>query len=183
MQLRIRPALAGATMAIGLALGAGAMAGAAPAAAGVSGLVRTLPGAHVARLLVRADSTGANAGLNFDGYAFGRLVFSVPQGWRVEIVFQNLAPLPHSLVVEPWNEPSDLRRPSAAFAGAQTPDSYRGTGAHREATITFVASKAGRYRLACAVPGHRDLGMWDTLVVFPRSRKATARVMTLGARR
>lgn len=181
MKFRIWPVLAGTAMALGLAAASAATVGAA-APTGMTSLVQTLPKAHLVRIDVRADSTAANAGLNFDGYAFGRLVFSVPRGWRVQIVFQNMAPLPHSLVVEPWQEPSDLRHPRPAFVGAQTPHPYHGTAPHKTSIISFIASKAGRYRLACAVPGHRDLGMWDTLVVSTQTRSATVRATGVGTR-
>lgn len=123
-----------------------------------------------------ADQTPRNAGFNFDGYADGHLVVTVPVGWRVVLDFRNLAPLPHSLVVEPWNEPSDLRRPYAAFPGASTPDPFAGTPPQGAVSLHFTATRAGRYRLACALPGHRDLGMWDTLIVTARVRIPTVRV-------
>lgn len=135
------------------------------------------PAQRAATLRVWAGSTRANEGLNFDGQADGHLVITVPVGWRVVVDFENLAALPHSLVVEPWREPTDLRRPYPAFAGAATPDPYRGTAAHGRAAFRFTASRTGRYRLACAVPGHRDLGMWAVLVVSPTAKGAAARVV------
>lgn len=146
-------------------------------------MVQTLARTHQVRMEVRAASTAANAGLNFDGYAFGRLVFTVPLGWRVQVAFRNVAPLPHSLVIEPWSEASDLRHPLPAFPGASSPDPYAGTRAGGSASFTFVASRPGRYRIACAVPGHRDLGMWDTLVVSRSAHAASVRVLGPGAGR
>jgi hypothetical protein len=139
-------------------------------------IVQSFRARRVVRIRMWAAATTANAGLNFDGYAFGRLVVVVPLGWRVSVEFRNLAPLPHSMVVEPWGETPDLRHPRPAFRGASTPSPYAGTAARRSDAFSFIASRPGRYRLACAVPGHRDLGMWDTLVVSRSAEQATVHI-------
>jgi hypothetical protein len=161
--------------AVGLALAV------VPAARGAqargASIVASQAARRTATVRLDAGSTRANEGLNFDGQAYGRLVVTVPLGWRVVVRFANLAALPHSLVVEPWREPSDLPHPYAAFAGAATPDPYAGTRAGGRAGFAFVASRTGRYRLACAVPGHRDLGMWAVLVVTKAARTAFARIV------
>lgn len=152
-------------------------AAAAQVDAKVAPIAVSRPARHAATLRLWAGSSRVNEGLNFDGQADGHLVITVPVGWRVVVHFENLAALPHSLVVEPWREPSDLRRPYAAFAGALTPDPYRGTASHGRVTFAFTAAVAGRYRLACAVPGHRDLGMWAVLVVSRTAKDAAARIV------
>src|SRR5437867_11886121 len=47
-----------------------------------------------------AGLTGANGGMNFNGFGRGVLVLTVPQGWNVVIHFKNEDPnLPHSVEV------------------------------------------------------------------------------------
>lgn len=139
-------------------------------------VLRSDRAARLATVRMWADQTAGNAGFNFDGLSTGRLVLTVPVGWRMVIDFRNLAPLPHSLVVEPWNERSDLRHPYAAFRGASTPHPFIGTASHQTQVLRFRVTRPGRYRLACGLPGHRDLGMWDTLIVSASARTASARV-------
>jgi hypothetical protein len=102
-----------------------------------------------------------NNGFNFDGYARGDLLLSVPLGWRVRIDCENRGPLRHSCAVV-----HGAMRFRPAFPHAATPELAAG----KRATFSFVASRRGTYRLACLVPGHEEARMWDVLDVGKSSR-------------
>jgi hypothetical protein len=108
-----------------------------------------------------AAYNGANNSFNFDGYADGRLLLSVPLGWRVRIDCENRGPIRHSCAV--------VRGPMTvqpAFRGAATPILPAGG----RASFSFVASRRGTYRLACLVAGHEEARMYDVLDVGKTSR-------------
>ena len=112
-------------------------------------------------LTLVAAYDGTNNGFNFDGYASGRLLLSVPLGWRVRIVCENRGPLRHSCAV--------VRGPltgEPAFRHAATPVLPSGA----RASFSFAASRRGTYRLACLVPGHEEARMWDVLDVGKTTR-------------
>jgi hypothetical protein len=98
----------------------------------------------------------ANNGFNFDGYAGGRLLLSVPLGWRVRIDCENRGPQRHSCAVV-----SGPLTAQPAFAGATTPILPAG----KRASFSFLASRRGTYRLSCLVPGHEEARMYDVLDV------------------
>lgn len=55
---------------------------------------------------------------------------------------------------------------TAAFPGAATPDPTVGLSSGSSATFSFVATKAGAYRIACLVDDEEiGNGMWDGLQV------------------
>lgn len=136
--------------------------------------VQSVPKAHYANLLMIASLTKADSGFNFDGYAKGKLTITVPAGWKVHVVFLNVGSLAHSLMVVPGSTKPTASHPKPAFAGATTKLPYTGTPTGRGADFTFKATKPGKYRLLCAVPGHDAAGMWDTLIVKRGAKAATA---------
>lgn len=116
--------------------------------------------ARTAIVTLDAGYNGENNGFNFDGYGRGELTFSVPRGWRVRMTCVNEGALPHSCAV--------VRGPmtiTPAFRGAATPNATVGLPPGESAAFSFVASRAGVYRIACLVPGHEDARMWDVFVV------------------
>ncbi len=51
-----------------------------------------------------------------------------------------------------------------------------------EQTVTFTVTAPGEYVYYCSLPGHRDIGMWGTLVVVdPAAAPATATETAVGA--
>jgi hypothetical protein len=104
-------------------------------------------------LTLIASYDAANNGFNFDGYWGGRLLLSVPLGWRVRIECENRGPLRNSCAV--------IAGYRLAFRGATTPP----LGAGRSASFSFVASRRGTYRLASLVPGHEEARMYEVLDV------------------
>lgn len=144
-----------------LAASASAFAAPSPAAK----YLKALPKSHMAIWTVVAGVGTVNGGENFDGFAKGKMTISVPAGWTLKIPFKNAGDLPHSLVVEPWNENYNSPQPKPAFAGAETSNPVDGTAPGSGQTLAFKVLKPGKYRVICAVPGHAALGMWDTLIV------------------
>ena len=130
---------------------------------------------HTVRITLVAGKTQANGGFNFDGYAKGAMTLTVPVGWKVEVEFENAAPLPHSLAVTPFRETQPAGGITApAFLGGATADLIGGLPRGAKTVLTFVASRPGRYELACGVPGHAVIGMWVSLIVSATARQATA---------
>jgi Sulfocyanin (SoxE) domain len=113
---------------------------------------------HRVTLTLIASYDGANNGFNFDGYWGGRLLLSVPLGWRVRILCQNRGPLRNSCAV--------VAGYRIAFRGAATAPLSAG----ESASFSFLASRRGTYRLASLVPGHEEARMYDVLDVGKTSR-------------
>ena len=109
-------------------------------------------------LTLIASYDGANNGFNFDGYWGGRLLLSVPLGWRVRILCENRGPLRNSCAVV-----AGFR---IAFRGAATGP----LGAGGRESFSFLASRRGTYRLASLVPGHEEARMYDVLDVGKTAR-------------
>lgn len=132
---------------------------------------------HTAILTIIGADGSANGGENFDGYAKGQLTFTVPKGWNVIIDFSvsPSAGIPHSLAVVPGNGKFSMTNPKPVFEGAATPNPVDGTPPGDKVTLHFKVTKAGKYQLACLIPGHAQLGMWDWLVVTAKGAQATAK--------
>jgi len=99
-----------------------------------------------------------NGGLNLNGYANGDATYVVPEGWTVNVNFENRADLPHSAMIVPQDSVSQQQLPDPVFEGAAVPDPY--TGVTGTAEFSFTAGEAGTYALACGVPGHAASGHW-----------------------
>ncbi len=115
--------------------------------------------------LVAAEGSAAS-GFNFNGYAKGAMAIEVPTGWSVKVIFTDASSTPHSALIVPWNERhAAIFHP--AFTGSATPDYRSGIEKGDSAqSFSFTADKAGQYALVCGVPGHDDLGMWDSFDVI-----------------
>jgi len=112
-------------------------------------------------LKLEAGYHDVNLGLNFDGNDKGQMVVTVPVGWTVTVDFSNQGSINHSAAVVTAGGTTPV------FTGASTPDPTVGTDPGQAATFTFTASQVGSYRIACLIPGHEGLGMWDSFVVAP----------------
>jgi len=123
------------------------------------------------QLTLDASATDANGGFNFDGYSNGALSVSVPVGWTVQVSCNNdSATLSHSCAIVD-DRPIFALSPPIAFPGASIPDpSGGGLPLGGSESFTFVASRVGRYRMTCLVPGHEVAGMWDWFVVTAGGR-------------
>lgn len=130
-----------------------------------SSLLRTDHARRIARVALHAGTQhGSQPELNFNGAAAGELELRVPIGWTVELLFDNVGNARHSVrVVGDLDLPVDLG--PSVFAGAQSPDPVLGSESGSAHRVSFVASRVGRYRIACAVPAHGFAGMWIRLTV------------------
>lgn len=108
---------------------------------------------------------GLNGGFDFNGYSKGKMTVTVPKGWTVDVTFTNEASVNHSAEIVPYSQLKSSSTFTPAFSGASTPNPTTGTSKGVTQNFTFTASKSGKYGIVCAVPGHDDLGMWDTFVV------------------
>jgi sulfocyanin len=162
MRIRFSRHLAGAG-ALGLSLVGGASVASARQAHAPTWI--TTKGKTVSLTLIAAYNN-TQGGFNFNGGAHGKLTITVPQGDKVNVTFTNKASLPHSAeIVASAKAPATLTSFSPAFTGASSPNPTAGSPSGATSTFSFIAAKAGKYLLVCAVPGHVAAGMWDNVVV------------------
>jgi sulfocyanin len=114
-------------------------------------------------------------GFDFDGDSNGKMVVSVPAGYKVNVTFTNKSAVPHSAVIAAYSKRMSASGITPVFRGASTPDPTSGTSQGKTVHFSFMANKAGTYAIVCAVPGHAVAGMWDVLKVT-RGGKATIKV-------
>jgi plastocyanin len=82
--------------------------------------------------------------------------FSVPAG-RVRLTAQNVGRLTHNLVVE-----SITDDPRKQIVYGQTDTAHPGDTVHEREPIVL---RPGRYRIACTIANHENLGQYGTLTV------------------
>lgn len=164
--VRLRRCLAAAAIAAALpALGIPAFGGAAG-----TGSAATFP--------IVAAQTPANGELNFNGADKGHLVITVPVGAAVQMTLTNKGSLPHSLEVIPFSDKLPATAlPTPAFPGAQSKNPQVGIVKGQTETVSFAASKPGKYLLICGFPGHALLGMYGIFEVSPAA--GTKRTMVV----
>ena len=120
---------------------------------------------HAVTFILIAGYTNALDGLNFNGDDNGKMVLSVPAGYRVNVVFSNRSAAPHSAVFTPYAQKDNAGSYRLAFKGSSTSNWINGTTAGHTQKFSFVATTAGKYALVCGVPGHEAAGMWAVLQV------------------
>ncbi|MBL9133217.1 MAG: hypothetical protein JNG86_18550 [Verrucomicrobiaceae bacterium] len=133
------------------------------------------------KLVLVATFTAANYGMNFNGYAHGKAVFTVPTGWKVDVTFINPSPIPHSLLVV---EKDMLKKPQMGapyFDGAGVPKPETGM-AFAKADFSFTADEAGEYALACGFPAHAANGHWLSFIVSDEAKTPTVQLGDAPAR-
>ena len=166
-------ALAGAT-ALALAL-PGLPAAAAHQPAGTPRWL-VITGRNTVTLTLTAAYTNAVGGFNFNGDAKGKMVVSVPVGYKVNVIFTNKSTIPHSAVVTAYSKRMAASGFTPAFRGAQSPNPTRGITKGTPQRFTFTANKVGTYAVVCAVPSHAVAGMWDVFKVTPAGSKPSIKV-------
>jgi hypothetical protein len=128
------------------------------------------------KITMVATFTNANYGMNFNGYSHGKLIYTVPKDWTVEVTFINPSPIPHSLIVV---EKDTLKKPQMGepyFEGGGVPKPEVGLS-FAKADFTFTADEAGEFALACGFPAHAANGHW---LAFNVSEDAKAPTLQLG---
>ena len=183
--MRVRPALL--ALALATVLVAAACGGGKPVAVGsvstptTKGPTLPRPGrfltvdaaAHRATITLIASYSGTNGGYNFDGYS-RELLFTVPQGWTVDVVCTNRGSVFHSCAVV-----RNAGTTRLAFPGAATAQPETGLEPGKTARFSFRASRVGHYRFTCLVPGHEQAAMW---VVFDVARGGKPSAVSLLAK-
>jgi hypothetical protein len=115
---------------------------------------------RLVHLTLLAGLGGNNNGFNFDGYGRGELQVRIPLGWRVVVDCENRGGMRHSCAIVKGSLAF-----TPAFRGASSKQPVLGLFPGAKATFSFIAGRAGSYRIACLVPGHEQARMWDVLVV------------------
>ena len=123
-------------------------------------------------VLLIATFNNANYGMNFNGFAKGAGVYTVPTGWTVNVTFRNNSPVPHSVIVVEEDQCRKLQFREPYFDDAATPDFVRGT-TNKEERFSFVPDEEGEFAFACGFPAHSANGHWIKLVVSDDAATAT----------
>jgi plastocyanin len=117
--------------------------------------------AKTVTLRLIAAYNGVYHGFNFNGYGKGQVLVEVPRGWRVNVrCVNNSSSMRHSCAIV-----RGVSGRTPAFPGAASPGSQDGLPPRHAAAFSFVATRAGTYRIVCLVPAHEQAGMWDVLDV------------------
>lgn len=114
-------------------------------------------------LTMVAGGQNVNGGFNFNGYTKGRLVISVPKGWRTTVQCKD-DPLSGAHSCSVVRGP-DTTQP--AFPGSTLPDPT-GSGfvsGGDTKTFSFTADSLMVGRFVCLLTGHQAAGMWVTFQV------------------
>ncbi len=120
---------------------------------------------QTANLTLETSHDDTRGGFNFNGYAMGGMVISIPANYRVNVTLRNKGPFPHSAVITDYANRSNALVFPPAFDGASSPAPLHGNPAGSVQTFSFIASQPGTYALVCAVSRHAEFGMWDTFIV------------------
>lgn len=127
------------------------------------------------KITLVAVFTDANYGMNFNGYAKGGAVYTIPKGWTVEVTYINPSPIPHSAIVIEKADTKKLQVPQPYFKGGAIPNHLQGL-AYNKAVFTFVADEAGEYAIACGFPAHAMNGHWVALDVDEKIKVPTLKL-------
>lgn len=115
---------------------------------------------------------GAYGGFNFDGYAAGQLLVTVPSGWRLVVRCRNASSrrVSCAMVRGPGSG-----GPVAPLAATSQPRIGLAPGG--AAGFSVRLERAGGYRIVSLVPGEEEAGMWVVLDVraVPRPSIRTLR--------
>jgi len=131
-------------------------------------------------MTITAGLTDALNHWNFNGYTKGDATITVPEGYTVNIDLVNNDPvMAHSLGISTVTSGfGAMLDQTVAFDGAVTSNPTSMTDATmpgESESISFVASTAGNYSLACFIVGHAATGMW---IHFNVSADGSAGVQT-----
>ncbi|MEI6537071.1 MAG: sulfocyanin-like copper-binding protein [Verrucomicrobiaceae bacterium] len=127
------------------------------------------------KITLVAVFTDANYGMNFNGYAKGGAIYTIPKGWTAEVTYINPSPIPHSAIVIERADTKKLQIPAPYFKGGAIPNHLQGL-AYNKAVFSFVADEAGEYALACGFPAHAMNGHWIALDVDEKAKVPTLKL-------
>jgi FtsP/CotA-like multicopper oxidase with cupredoxin domain len=133
--------------------------------------------AKTVTLTLVPGATNAFNGYNFNGYGRGAVLVDVPLGWRVTVRCNNdVSNVSHScaIVRDGGNATAPI------FPGAASPDPQTGLPPGHSAQFSFVATRPGAYRIACLIPEHETMGMWDGFEISSSQRPSVRQVRSYG---
>lgn len=130
---------------------------------------------NTVELVLVAVFNDENYGMNFNGFAKGRAIYTIPKDWNVEVTFINPSPVPHSLLVIEQDALKKLQVPEPYFKGAAVPDHLKGM-AFAKSGFHFVADEAGDFALACGFPAHALNGHWISLIISDEAKVPTLKL-------
>ena len=126
-------------------------------------------------LVVIAVYNDENYGMNFNGYAKGGAVYTIPKGWQVNVTYINPSPVPHSLIVIEKDSLKKLQVPDPYFKGSAVPDHLKGLS-YAKSSFSFAADEAGEFALACGFPAHALNGHWIALDISDEAKAPTLKL-------
>jgi len=106
---------------------------------------------------------------NYNGYASGALVLTVPAGWQVTVQCENRGTVPNSCAVVTGRTDTSPVDPSWS-----TPNPQRGLDPGESASFTFTPQTPGSLRIASLVDGSEASGTWLDLEVVGSGRPKLA---------
>jgi sulfocyanin len=109
-------------------------------------------------------------GFNFNGGSNGDQTITVPLGWQVNTNVTNKDAIPHSALIIAGTKPLPGAPDQPIIGGAYTNQLAPQNG---HDTMNFKAAPAGKYWIACGIPGHAASGMYITLVIDPNAKVPT----------
>ncbi len=121
------------------------------------------------KILLVATWSDENYGMNFNGFAKGGVVYTIPKDWTVEVTFINPGPVPHSLLVIEKENTKKIQMAEPYFEGAAVPKHLQGIS-YGKASFSFSANEAGEYAFACGFPAHSINGHWIGLDVSAEAK-------------
>ena len=127
------------------------------------------------KILIVATWTDENYGMNFNGFAKGTALYTIPKDWSVEVTFINPGPVPHSLIVIEKDATKKIQMAEPYFKGAAVPKHLQGVS-YGKATFTFTPDEAGEYALACGFPAHALNGHWIGLDISDEAKVPTLKL-------
>lgn len=126
-------------------------------------------------IVIVAVFNDENYGMNFNGYAKGAAIYTIPKGWEVNVTYINPSPVPHSLLVIEKDSLKKLQVPEPYFKGAAVPDHLKGL-AYGKNSFSFVAEEAGEFAFACGFPSHALNGHWIALEISAEAKAPTLKL-------
>ena len=121
--------------------------------------------AHSAIVTLVAGYPATDFQFNYNGYASGSLVLTVPTGWQVTLQCLNRGTVKNSCAVV-----RDKQSTQPVDPAWTTPNPTQGLDPGQSGSFVFTPTTPGSYRIASLVDGHEASGMWLDLEVVSSGR-------------
>lgn len=118
------------------------------------------PARKLATLTLHVHGNGESLG-DINGYTRGQVLVLIPVGWRVDVRCFNDSSATQSCAIV-----SNSLAGGPALPGAASPNPTKGLAPGSSASFSFLASRAGAYRIASLVDDEEiGNGTWDALQI------------------